>query len=61
MQRQILILMLIALGLTPVFGTTAGAASRPNILLIAVDDMGYSDIGSFGSEIKTPWHRRSRQ
>jgi arylsulfatase A-like enzyme len=24
------------------------------ILLIAVDDMGYSDIGSFGSEIKTP-------
>ncbi len=28
--------------------------SRPNILLILVDDMGYSDIGSFGSEIETP-------
>jgi arylsulfatase len=27
---------------------------RPNILLIVVDDMGYSDIGAFGGEIKTP-------
>lgn len=27
---------------------------RPNILLIVVDDAGYSDIGSFGSEIQTP-------
>lgn len=29
-------------------------AQRPNILLIVVDDAGYSDIGSFGSEIQTP-------
>lgn len=28
--------------------------SRPNILLIVADDMGYSDIGAFGSEISTP-------
>ncbi|MBT5073468.1 MAG: arylsulfatase [Kordiimonadaceae bacterium] len=27
---------------------------RPNILLIMADDMGYSDIASFGSEISTP-------
>ena len=27
---------------------------KPNILLIVADDMGYSDIGPFGSEIKTP-------
>jgi arylsulfatase len=27
---------------------------RPNIILIMADDMGYSDIGSFGGEINTP-------
>lgn len=27
---------------------------RPNILLITVDDMGYSDLGAFGGEIATP-------
>lgn len=28
--------------------------NRPNILLVVVDDMGYSDIGPFGGEIRTP-------
>lgn len=28
--------------------------SKPNILLIMADDMGYSDIGCFGGEINTP-------
>jgi len=27
---------------------------KPNIIVILTDDMGYSDIGSFGSEINTP-------
>ena len=27
---------------------------RPNILLIMADDMGFSDIGCYGSEINTP-------
>ena len=30
------------------------AGSRPNVLLILVDDLGYSDIEPFGSEILTP-------
>lgn len=30
------------------------AAKRPNILLIVADDMGYSDLGCFGGEIRTP-------
>ncbi|WP_181306042.1 arylsulfatase [Rufibacter sp. XAAS-G3-1] len=27
---------------------------QPNVIIILADDMGYSDIGSFGSEIQTP-------
>ena len=33
---------------------TASGQDRPNIVLIVTDDMGYSDMGSFGSEIRTP-------
>lgn len=32
----------------------AAADKRPNILLILVDDMGWSDIGCFGGEVATP-------
>ena len=33
---------------------TAEQAERPNFLVILADDMGYSDIGVMGSEIRTP-------
>ena len=33
-------------------GATSGA--RPNIVVILVDDMGFSDIGCYGGEIRTP-------
>ena len=33
---------------------TRTAEQRPNILLVMADDMGWTDIGSFGSEIETP-------
>jgi arylsulfatase len=39
-----------------IFGIATAVAQqeRPNIVLIVVDDMGYSDVGAFGGEIATP-------
>ncbi|HNX80173.1 MAG TPA: arylsulfatase, partial [Prolixibacteraceae bacterium] len=34
--------------------TQATPAQKPNILIIVADDMGYSDAGCYGGEIKTP-------
>ena len=33
---------------------TSNQVRKPNILLIMVDDMGFSDLGCYGGEIKTP-------
>ncbi|MBV9842984.1 MAG: sulfatase-like hydrolase/transferase [Sphingomonadaceae bacterium] len=34
--------------------SAASGGNRPNFLVIVVDDMGFSDLGAFGSEIETP-------
>ncbi len=42
-------------GLDKILNSTSEAGDeRPNILLIVADDLGYTDIGAFGSEIRTP-------
>ena len=38
----------------PLTASAAAPAKRPNILLILADDLGYTDLGSFGGEIATP-------
>ncbi|XHR97024.1 sulfatase-like hydrolase/transferase [Mucilaginibacter sp. UC70_90] len=54
MKKFLQIIFLFSVVNNPIFAQDKHAAKRPNIIIILADDMGYSDIGCFGSETQTP-------
>jgi arylsulfatase A-like enzyme len=45
---------MVAALVVPALASAADAPRRPNIVIILGDDLGFADMGAFGSEIKTP-------
>ncbi|MEI6950007.1 arylsulfatase [Paraflavisolibacter sp. H34] len=54
LSLSLLVALFALLSLTTLQPKSFEEVKKPNIIVILADDMGYSDIGCFGSEIRTP-------
>ena len=52
LRSRTIVVVLVLLTCAP--GAAQAQAPRPNVVFIVLDDAGFADLGSFGSEIRTP-------
>jgi arylsulfatase len=53
-MKSLLFTIALFTGIISSHAAESPAASKPNVIIILADDLGYSDLGCYGSEIATP-------